>query len=160
MKQFMNEVASKVNEARIDDRKKGDEISADAAVHPFVGVEACKACHTAEHAQWSETAHAHALTTLANAKKDGDFACLTCHVTGAGEEGGFRTAQDTPHLAAVTCEGCHGPGAEHAARPAKGYGKIEIASCIGCHNRENSPKFDYYVYLPKVSHGSGARSAR
>ena len=159
MKQFMNEVASKIGELRSGERQKGEEARAAASQRPYAGTDTCKGCHADEHAQWATTGHARALATLVDKKKDGDLACLTCHATGAGAEGGFRDAQSSPDLAAVGCESCHGPGTEHAAKPAKGYGKIELATCIGCHNRENSPRFDYYSYLPKVQHGA-ARSPR
>jgi 2',3'-cyclic-nucleotide 2'-phosphodiesterase (5'-nucleotidase family) len=159
MKQYTNEVAAKIGELRAGDRQKGEDARAAAARRPYAGIETCRGCHADEHAQWTATAHARALETLVEKRKDVEFACLSCHTTGAGAEGGYRDAQSTPELAAVGCESCHGPGTEHAAKPAKGYGRIELATCIGCHNRENSPRFDYYSYLPKIEHGA-ARSPR
>lgn len=125
---------------------------------PYAGAAACASCHASEHAQWRTTAHAAAFARVAGTKKEEDLSCLTCHATGAGEEGGFRNSASSPELIGVTCESCHGPGAEHAAQPAKGFGKTEIATCIACHNRENSPKFDYAAYLPKVLHGAAEGS--
>jgi len=158
MLQFTNEVASRLNAQAALRRQAAEEVKSAAGRAPFAGAAACGTCHVAEHEQWQSTAHARALEALVEQKKQGDLACLTCHVTGAGEEGGFRDPEASPHLVGVTCESCHGPGAEHAARPVRGYGKTDVSSCIGCHNRQNSPRFDYYVYLPKVVHA--ARSAR
>jgi len=153
MLQFSNEVAVRLNEQTAARRQGSEEIRASAARSPYAGPAACGTCHAAEHEQWKGTAHARAFDSLLKPKKERDLACLTCHVTGAGEEGGFRDPEASPELLGVTCESCHGPGRDHAARPARGYGKTELATCIGCHNRQNSPRFDYYTYLPKVAHG-------
>ncbi len=158
MLRFTNDVAARLNERNASEREKRSELRAEAARRPWTGSEACKACHPSEHGQWLQTRHAKAMETLVDERKEGELACLTCHATGAGEEGGFRDAASTPGLAGVGCESCHGPGGEHVALPSRGYGRTQITTCIGCHNRENSPKFDYYGYRPKIVHAD--RSAR
>jgi len=125
----------------------------------YVGSAGCKDCHQAEWEQWSSTAHARSLKSLTAKNKQTDAACVSCHVTGNGQPGGFRDAVSTPELAQVGCESCHGPGEHHAEFPGDAYGEeLEIAACTGCHDLQNSPEFDYYAYLPRVSHP--ARAAR
>jgi hypothetical protein len=53
-----------------------------------------------------------------------------------------------------------GPGAEHAARARRGCGKTSIATCIGCHDREQSPRFDYYPTCPRWSTPRGPSGDR
>jgi hypothetical protein len=43
-------------------------------------------------------------------------------------------------------------GAEHAARPAVGYGAISKLVCIICHARDRNSDFDYASYKQKVAH--------
>jgi hypothetical protein len=118
---------------------------------PYVGSEACASCHEAENLQWSETAHARSFETLHKEQKSTEAGCLTCHVVS-----GFKSPQATPELAHVGCESCHGPGKSHLANERKPYGLVEIETCTGCHDLENSPNFDYYSYLERVSHGGGS----
>jgi len=127
---------------------------------PFTGSTLCKSCHAAEHGSWSATGHATALATLEREGKRDDPTCQRCHVTGAGKPGGFGPAVKVAGLDAVGCESCHGPGAAHARRPRKGYGKLSLATCVSCHDVKNSPDFDYYTYLPRVDHSTtGSRAA-
>ncbi|MCG6534756.1 MAG: hypothetical protein L7F78_08720, partial [Syntrophales bacterium LBB04] len=39
-----------------------------------------------------------------------DEACLPCHTTGYGLVGGFVSLEQTPAMAGVSCEACHGHG--------------------------------------------------
>jgi len=126
---------------------------------PFVGSTMCRTCHLSEFEQWSATPHAGALKTLQAQGKTREAECVQCHATGVGSTGGFRGPGATPGLANVGCESCHGPGAYHSRAPAKGYGTVTVASCTGCHDVKNSPKFDYYTYLPRISHRAGATNA-
>ena len=89
----------------------------------FAGSAACAECHEEAHEVWANSAHAHALTTLEDARprRDGDPECLSCHVVGWAPqrfepfEGGFAGMEKTPHLAHQGCENCHGPAAAHTA---------------------------------------------
>ncbi len=88
----------------------------------YVGSDACKVCHAAEHAQWAKTNHGHALDALEKLAKrpnlrqfDGE--CVKCHVVGFEHQTGYQDEKTTPHLKHVGCESCHGPGSGHAANP-------------------------------------------
>lgn len=123
----------------------------------YVGSAACKDCHEDAYRQWSGTGHAKALATLEASSKQADAGCIGCHVTGAGTPTGFRDLATTPELAGVGCESCHGPGSIHLENPFEAYGgRFEVAACTGCHDVKNSPEFDYYGYLPRVTHGARA----
>jgi len=142
-----------------DEARRAAPAQAASIAGPFVGSAGCQKCHAQSHEQWSTTAHASAYESLVREKKDGERSCRACHTTGAGQAGGFQTIATTPDLAGVGCESCHGAGRAHAERPRKGYGKVSVGLCIACHDTENSPDFDYYSYLPRVSHTkSAARS--
>ena len=116
----------------------------------YVGVTQCAACHPTEAARWSTSRHAHAIETLDEAGRGHDPRCLSCHVTGLGHPGG-----DVSGLAMVGCESCHGPGSEHAASPAPGYGELPAdgSACVACHTHDNSPDFRWERYWPEISHG-------
>jgi len=52
----------------------------------------------------------------------------------------------------VGCEACHGAGDAHAKIPLKtniARGG-EAKTCLGCHDRENSPQFDFERYREKI----------
>jgi hypothetical protein len=119
---------------------------------PYAGSAACMQCHPAVHVQWTATEHAKALSALKSVKDRKAPGCLRCHTTGFGRDGGFTSTEATPQLADVGCESCHGAGRDHIARPARGYGKVGIATCQPCHDLENSPDFDYYSYFERVVH--------
>ena len=89
----------------------------------YVGAKKCKPCHLKQYTTWSGTKMANAFELLkpgvrADAKRKGnqdpnkdythDAKCLPCHTTGYGKAGGFRSIEETPELAGVQCETCHG----------------------------------------------------
>jgi peroxiredoxin len=125
----------------------------------YVGSDACRSCHAAEHARWSEHAHARAFASLERAGKAGDAACRGCHTTGLGKPGGFPPGAAPaahPDLARVGCESCHGPGGDHVAPEAPKRGTIvsladKCDSCVilqvcgSCHDAANDPGFEYEV---------------
>ncbi len=93
----------------------------------YVGVKKCKACHIKQYKSWKKTNMANSFENLkpgvkaAEKKKAGidadkdytaDADCLRCHTTGYGKPGGFTSITDTPNLAGVQCEACHGPGGD------------------------------------------------
>jgi hypothetical protein len=150
---------------RVAAREKAQQVSpvrpvvtGSTTTGPYVGTSSCRKCHEQAHDQWSGTAHASAFETLEREKKASERLCRTCHTTGAGQAGGFQSAATTPQLLGVGCESCHGAGLAHAGRPRKGYGEVSVGTCIVCHDTKHSPKFDYYSYLPQVTHtGRAAR---
>lgn len=116
----------------------------------FAGArEGCRRCHLREYRSWEKTPHANALATLESEGEAANPECLTCHSTGFGQPTGFISADATPELAGVTCESCHGAGADYRDRDvmksreaslAAGLHVPNEATCRGCHN-ENSPTF-------------------
>jgi hypothetical protein len=148
-----------------------------AGEHRFVGSKKCKMCHMKEWKSWSETKMANAFDVLkpgerAEAKKaagldpDKDYTkdeeCISCHVTGYGQEGGFTDIESTPDLAGVGCEMCHGPGGtylepQYMSLKNKEYKKADLLAvgmvdqiteqqCVGCHNADSPFVGDDYVF--------------
>jgi len=136
----------------------------------YLGDKQCIACHKDlddSVKMWEASKHAKAYETLATdaAKKfssdpQKDPACLQCHVTGFGKEGGFAVDlkdDKKETVAGVTCESCHGAGQKYLAIFAKAKAKKEAPDkkelaaaglitpdekkCLECHN-EKSPTFD------------------
>jgi hypothetical protein len=118
----------------------------------YVGSTSCKKCHAEAYTIWKKSKHAHAYQTLVEHKHAADPECLTCHTVGFGFQTGFVNIDKTPDLVDVGCENCHGVGGNHVKNPQKGYGKVTKTDCLVCHTAENSPKFDYAVYSPKIRH--------
>jgi len=145
--------------------------------HAYVGSNKCKMCHLKEHKSWAESKMGQAFEILkpgarAEAKKTAgldpekdyttDATCLACHVTGYGKEGGFTSIEETPDLAGVGCEMCHGAGGtyvqpEHMSMKNKEYQKAAIvavglvdqiteAQCRHCHNVESPFVGEDYVF--------------
>lgn len=122
----------------------------------IAGTHACVDCHMRDCELWDGSAHAHAWATL---KKDGshvDSYCQQCHVTGYGLAGGFVSAKRTPQFASVGCESCHGPSQAHVDDSAvhTAYYQSAASTCVTCHDRENSPQFDYDHYWAQIEHGT------
>jgi len=76
-----------------------------------------------------------------------NFSCFQCHTTGGTVEGSWNGVADdslgTFSDPGVTCEGCHGPGADHVAGafqvppvlPPNTGDFLEFGRCIQCHHR-------------------------
>ena len=117
--------------------------------HAFLGArDGCRKCHLKQYRSWEATPHAAALESLEGSDAENPE-CVRCHVTGYGEETGFKSVDQTPQLAGVTCEACHGAGSGYVEREtmkdrdASVAGGLKIPNeqtCLGCHNSE-SPQF-------------------
>ena len=124
----------------------------------LIGDDACMGCHANAAAIHGVSRHANAYASLVKKQYQYDPECLRCHVTGLGASGGF-SRRDPVAFARVGCESCHGPGSLHAAeraagRPATGsLVPVTPATCVQCHDPENSPKFSYPTYWPRIAHG-------
>jgi len=59
----------------------------------------------------------------------------------------------------VQCEVCHGPGAAHAAAPAKDNIRRAVTKdvCLSCHTPDHSDHFVYEERLPRVMHTTSSR---
>jgi cytochrome c553 len=117
----------------------------DRETSPYGGAASCRACHAKEFAVWEKSAHARAWAGLQRVGKTFDPECIECHVVGWRQPGGFRSEADSPQLAAVGCEVCHGPGKAHIRAAGKERGGLERSSlrrCQTCHNPERAPAFD------------------
>ncbi len=121
----------------------------------YVGADACKACHTAQHTHWQSTAHA-GLSPDNATPADKHYR----YVTGMGADGGYPS----PARTGVQCEACHGPGERHVQQPeAKGHNYIvglgaECPSCVveqicrACHSAQDDPDFDFDRAIDLVRH--------
>ncbi len=157
----------------------GPASQAFAGDHAYVGADKCKMCHNspakgAQYTKWQESAHSKAYATLASdeAKKIGAEkgiadpqkadACLKCHVAGHGVDAA-RLTDKYKVEDGVSCEACHGPGADYwkmtvmkdkAAAMAAGLVMPTEETCKGCHNSE-SPTFkgfDFAAAKAKIAH--------
>jgi hypothetical protein len=117
----------------------------------YLGGEVCARCHAAEAAHWKTTKHARAWQTLVTAKKDTDPSCVSCHVVGVGQPGGYKDQAATANMVNVQCESCHGMGSQHDALKSSPR-RITEQTCKVCHNATADPGFDMATYLPYVAH--------
>ncbi len=130
----------------------------------FVGNTSCAYCHKEIFDKWSEFKHAHAMETLMKPEIDREFdpECVGCHTVAMRYDGGYISMAETPDLASVGCEACHGPGAKHVSESAAAmalrnkippYQTIFMA-CEVCHTHENSPEFEpnREAYFSKIRH--------
>src|SRR5215471_17389801 len=120
---------------------------------PFTLSESCAQCHKAEYEVWKNSRHSHAFAALEEKQRMFDGNCVGCHSLGFRDRG-FVSVKATPQFANVQCEACHGPGAEHIKAPTAGNYKTppKNQSCLVCHDRDNSPDFDFDKYWPVIAH--------
>ncbi len=125
----------------------------EGTANEFVGDKACVSCHADADTVWHKTGHAHAYATLVKAKSEYDPDCLRCHTVGYGLSSGFIDMAKTPNLANVQCENCHGRGKDHITSQSKTDLKpVTAATCIKCHDEENSENFIYAPFWKKIAH--------
>jgi hypothetical protein len=139
----------------------------------YLGSESCTRCHAPAVKVWQASKHAHALDTLVKHNEGNSLDCLQCHTVGLYEPTGYSPDEPNPKLGAVGCESCHGPGSHHssAAELAKLQGgkwpalseadaklgryatiRSDASSCLKCHDKYNSPKFEFGTYWAKTKH--------
>ncbi|HEX8821896.1 MAG TPA: multiheme c-type cytochrome [Archangium sp.] len=118
----------------------------------FVGNASCAECHAEAFPSWESSKHHEAWRTLEKLGKQFHLNCTGCHVTGWEQPGGVCRLDKVAGRENVGCESCHGPGSLHAEDPtaANITGRPGQAMCITCHNRENSPHFDFATYVPRI----------
>lgn len=117
-----------------------------------VGTSACVACHAEAGKVWQQTKHPLAWKSLEATGKQNHLDCIGCHVTGWQKPDGVCRLDVIAGRQEVGCESCHGPGSLHAKAPTKTNitRLAEAKTCTGCHDRENSPTFDFDAYVDKV----------
>lgn len=120
----------------------------------YVGSEACADCHEEAYEVWQNSKHHQAWETLVEAEQGERYGwpvtdypdCVKCHVVGYEYRTGFVTAEKTPHLKAVGCEQCHGPGSKHIDEEGGSaddffIDRSNVNTCVECHDFEQSPDF-------------------
>jgi len=117
----------------------------------YTGSEVCGICHVDEYNSWRFTQHASAYDTLVTHGQERDAECVSCHVAGFGEPGGFTLEEKPHHLENVSCENCHGRGGPHLS-PGFVTAHDYQSACLSCHNKEHSLGFEYASFLPRISH--------
>ena len=119
----------------------------------YAGSRICMSCHAKAAEKWQASKHAVALATLEREHHDRDPDCISCHVVDIQKQNGFRTRTETPDLADVGCESCHGPGLAHADLPkAHEMPNVVKDSCTKCHTVNNSPRFNFESYWRQIAH--------
>jgi hypothetical protein len=129
----------------------------------------CVQCHRKEHRQWSSTLHRKAWQSLVAKQQTVDPECQQCHTTLFKQPNGFSTIFENPDLVNVQCVDCHNLAEDspkkhinkfrgrRVAASTQTNGKANFkpvteATCLRCHNKENSPNFSYEEALHKVTH--------
>lgn len=116
----------------------------------FLGERACKACHEDSWSAYANSSHRRAFNTIRNKGQSFEPECIVCHTTGYQYKNGYSDQAPYNKLSNVQCEACHGYGTEHA-RDGKWRQQARDA-CVTCHDKENSPEFDYAKYWEKIKH--------
>ena len=131
-----------------------------AVTERYVGSEACGDCHEVEYDSfYTHSSKAHSGKSVQVMMKDLTpqelIQCYECHVTGYGKPGGFVSFEETPGLADVGCETCHGPGYDHV----ESGGELElikydldVADCEQCHNADRVTPYNYKPMLFAAAH--------
>lgn len=123
----------------------------------LAGTAACQKCHQNDCSSWEKSKHAHAWDTLTQSGYHVDSYCQQCHATGFGLPGGFASPRRSAAMVHVGCENCHGPSFAHAQDPSRKTPFAARDQCRQCHDRENSPTFEYTAFWQKISHGDKSR---
>lgn len=118
----------------------------------FIGSAACKECHEESFPVFEASKHAHAYETLVSKNKQFHLDCVGCHVTGWQKPGGVCRIDKVTDRKDVGCESCHGAGSIHAEDPDEKNIRLTVDEplCVSCHDRENSPHFEFEKYLAQI----------
>jgi hypothetical protein len=136
----------------------------------YVGPIYCNACHDEKVSSWMKTGHATAFETLKDAGGNVSASnmqnCAVCHSVGYGK-GGFVSVTNTPDLAGVGCEACHGASGTHAFVSERKYHPVATIAaevCGGCHTTATYPTYDEWTnsahatVTPDVANGASGIS--
>jgi hypothetical protein len=139
------------NAAQAGATAQAAQTQAAIAGNHYLGEPNCRRCHAQEYQELQDSPHARAFATLVKEQGDSKPECLRCHVTGYGQPGGFVSRAATPDLVNVQCESCHGMGTRHDEMVA-GTLTVGPSACVTCHDKEQSPDFQYDQALAKINH--------
>jgi hypothetical protein len=119
------------------------------------GTDTCQECHADDCSLWRKSKHAQAWNSLKQKNAQYDPDCQRCHTTGYGLPGGFASVHSGGRLVDGGCENCHGPSKAHVkdSNVLTAYYAQAKDRCISCHDRENSPEFNYEKYWAQIVHG-------
>lgn len=118
----------------------------------YIGSKACASCHPAAYQLWKSTTHSQAWDTLVQAGRDYDYACVSCHSAGFGEDQGFCKVTEAADRVNVGCEACHGPGSKHADRsePQQIERDRGVDACKSCHHPPHTKAFHGQERLARI----------
>jgi hypothetical protein len=135
---------------------------------PFhVGQNNCIECHKEIVDKLAGSKHNRAYITLVEKQVESNASCVKCHVVGYGSAWGWNVKENQPALQGVQCENCHGPASYHldiysrkqipADLQADGRDKHGLlpageATCVKCHDVDNSPNFNFRAYWEQIKH--------
>jgi hypothetical protein len=153
VKSFEDGFNEKMRKAQMERAVQQQAKTAENSGDRYLGAELCIRCHAGEGEQWKTTAHSAAWETLVAGKKDADPECITCHVLGFNQPGGYANPATTPQLVNVQCENCHGMGTQHDAYSSAAF-RITEQTCKKCHTPDRDPHFDFGKKLPMIAHGN------
>lgn len=135
--------------------------------YTYTGNLKCRLCHRDFFMGRKKDAHEHSFKKSIDSKFASEPKCLACHSTGYGAKTGFTSIRETPKLANVQCEGCHGPGSKHNEMNSKGGflagtdnpGRI-LKMCKACHSgrwnhRPNNIEVAYEDYKKAEANAAG-----
>jgi hypothetical protein len=134
--------------------------NADSEVSTYVGSKVCGECHDYEFSNFREFSKKsksdHSVKIMsAKLTKEELNSCFSCHTTGFGQPGGFKSFTETPDLAHAGCEVCHGPGSLHVefgGDPSYIKRKLSLQDCESCHNQERVNSFNFKPLLYGGAH--------
>lgn len=116
----------------------------------YLNSRSCKSCHEDVWAAYTKSKHSKAFTSIRNKGQSNEPECILCHTTGYRYKNGYAEERPFNQLVNVQCEACHGYGTEHS-RDGKWLAQAKD-SCVTCHDKKNSPEFDYATYWEKIKH--------
>ena len=116
----------------------------------YLGSRSCKNCHEDTWSAFAESSHSKSFTSIRAKGQSNEPECILCHTTGYRYLNGYAEERPFNKMVNVQCEACHGYGTEHA-RDGKWRAQAQD-SCVTCHDKENSPEFDYATYWEKIKH--------
>lgn len=129
------------------------------AAEVYVGSKTCADCHQKQYdryVKYSKKAHSwHSIEVMAPKLTPEELTgCYECHTTGYKKPGGFVSKEQTPALADVGCETCHGPGSSHSASgdPKLIKAKPVLEDCVGCHNSQRVADFKFKPLVAAGAH--------